>query len=176
MLGKSPCGFLVVMRMFLIPRSTYKVHAGSSCDCCMTGYLMSGVKELEVQIFSRKFFSSRLRAASFSLCIFLSMHLPSALYDSSEKLEIGIFNFFFLHWTFFCVHNDLLGHCNFKEPFCFSALSLPIVTSLSDHQMLFRPNSRNWILQIMSRLWRAWNSKSRLVVTWSCWLSLLQRP
>lgn len=77
MLGKSACGFFVVVRMFIIPRSTYKVHAHSSCDSCMTGHLLSDVKELDVQLFSRKLFSSRLKAASFSLCIFLLYFMTS---------------------------------------------------------------------------------------------------
>lgn len=69
-------------------------------------------------------------------CIFLSMHLPSVLYDFNEKLETSFFNFSFVYIiTYFTIVAS-------KNHYAF-LLHPPIVTRLSDHQMLFRPNHRN---------------------------------
>lgn len=78
-------------------------------------------------------------------CIFLSMHLLSVLSDFSEKLETGFFNISFVYIITYLASVASKTHNAFL-------LYHPIVTSLSDHQMFFRPNSRNWTLQIVSRL------------------------
>lgn len=66
-------------------------------------------------------------------CIFLSMRLPSLLYDFNEKSETGFFNISFVYiMTYFAIVAS-------KNQYAF-LLHPPIVTRLSDHQMLFRPN------------------------------------